>query len=174
MISVVGPWRSSRHAWRAFGPHDCFIFAGLRPARLLAGGDVLLSGSCSFLSASRRVSVMRVTLVTSCTQTSQTRESGFSLFKKLWLKTSPTSPSLVHLRDSEEPLGLPDLLPTNAPLRPEQLCTGRPRPASTHKGRYRAAAKGVLKMLRPRALGRAIRDSETALRDHISTQDAVP
>lgn len=174
MISVVGSRRSSRHIWRAFGPHDCFIFAGLRPAGLLAGGDMLLSSFCSFLSASRHVSVVRVTLVTSCTQTFQTRESGVPLYKKLWLETSPTSPSLVHVRDSEEPPGLPDLLPTNAALRPEQLRTGRPRPASAHKGRHRAAAKGVLKTLKPRTLGRAIRVSETTLHGYVATQDAVP
>jgi hypothetical protein len=174
MISVVGPRRSSRHIWRASGPHECFIIAGLRPAGLLAGGDVFLSGFCSSLSASRRVSVVRVTLVTSCTQTSYTQESEVSLCRKSWFKTSLTSPTLVHLRSSEESLGRPDLLPTTAALRPERLCTGRPRPASARKGRHRAAAKGVRKTLKLRALGRAIRVAETTVHDYIATQDAVP
>lgn len=145
MTSALSPSRCRLRYWRACGPHDCSISAGLRPTGSLSGsgaGALVIFVSCRSLSASRPPNVARVTLVTFLTQSSHTQEVQDFLYRKLGATTSQTSQPMTHLLDAEQPPWQLRLSPPPVTVRPEQLCTGNPHPASVPLGRRRAAAVG--------------------------------
>ena len=177
MISTAHARRFSEHSWRACGPHECFMLAGLRPAGLLAVVDMRVlvdCGFCWFPNSCKAFGDARVTLVTCFTQTFHTQKCGVLVCRKCRSRTSLTSPQLVRSLTCREPRWLPQLLPTHAPLCPEQLCTGCFRPARGALRQSRAIGNGPRWAHESHALGRAIRVTETTQRYYIANEGTVP
>ena len=168
--------RTTRASWNdqhAFGAQESSSSAGLRPASTLAGGGDEQAQSQeyfrSLLQRTMRFAPRRVTLVTFSTQSSLLLIDRLFGTKKSKVGTSQTSLGFVSTVIAGTRAQLAPSPRHSAAMRPEQLLTGEPHPASS--SRRASSLVGVVEAYADEKTALVL---PTALRDSVATQAAVP